>query len=98
MWNKELDVAKRVAVEAGLEILRIYNEHADLQVEYKEGNSPLTIADKASNAIIVEALRKEFPDYAILSEEEKDNRNRLDNELCFLVDPLVGTKQFLKRN
>lgn len=98
MWDKELEVAKRAAVEAGREILRIYNENTDLQVEYKEGNSPLTIADKASNAIIVEALRREFPGHAILSEEEKDNRERLDNDLCFVVDPLDGTKEFLKRN
>lgn len=98
MWNKEVDVAKNAAVEAGREILRIYHEHTDFQVEYKEGDSPLTIADKASNAIIVETLRREFPDYAILSEEEKDNRSRLDNDLCFVVDPLDGTKEFLKRN
>lgn len=98
MWNRELEVAKKTAVEAGKEILRIYNEHGDMQVEYKEGNSPLTIADKASNAIIVEALRKEFPNYAILSEEEKDNRERLNNDLCFVVDPLDGTKEFIKRN
>ena len=83
MWEKELDVAKKAAVEAGKEIRRIYDEHGDMQVEYKEGNSPLTIADKASNAIIVDMLRKSFPDYAILSEEEKDNRERLNNELCF---------------
>lgn len=98
MWEKELDVAKKAAVEAGKEIRRIYDEHGDMQVEYKEGNSPLTIADKASNAIIVDMLRKSFPDYAILSEEEKDNRERLNNELCFVVDPLDGTKEFLKRN
>lgn len=98
MWNRELDIAKKAAVKAGQEISRIYNEHGDMQVEYKEGNSPLTIADKASNAIIVEMLRREFPDYAILSEEEKDNRERLENDLCFVVDPLDGTKEFLKRN
>lgn len=98
MWNRELEVAKKAAVDAGREILRIYHEHGDMQVTYKEGNSPLTIADQASNAIIVEALRREFPDYAILSEEEKDNRERLNNDFCFVVDPLDGTKEFLKRN
>ncbi|MCM1266512.1 MAG: 3'(2'),5'-bisphosphate nucleotidase CysQ [Bacteroidales bacterium] len=98
MWNQELEVAKKAAVEAGHEILRIYDGQEDLQVEYKEGNSPLTIADKAANAIIVEMLRKAFPDHAILSEEEKDNRERLHNDLCFVVDPLDGTKEFLKHN
>lgn len=98
MWEKELDVAKKAAVEAGHEILRIYNSGDDFRVEYKEGNSPLTIADKAANAIIVGSLRKEFPDYAILSEEEKDNRERLNHDFCFVVDPLDGTKEFLKHN
>lgn len=98
MWNRELDVAREAARKAGKEILKIYNGQDDLQVEYKEGNSPLTIADKKANAIIVERLRNEFPDYAILSEEEKDNLGRLDNELCFIVDPLDGTKEFLKHN
>ncbi len=70
----------------------------DFGVEYKADDSPLTKADKASNAIIVKALRDRFPDYAILSEEEKDNRARLENDLCFVVDPLDGTKEFVKRN
>lgn len=98
MWNKELEVAKEAAIKAGLAIMEIYNDTEDMQVEYKDGNMPLTAADKASNAIIVQALRQAFPEYAILSEEEKDSKERLNNDYCFVVDPLDGTKEFIKRN
>ena len=97
MWEKELEIAKLAAVKAGEVIMEIYDS-ADFGIEYKKDDSPLTIADKASNAIIVEMLREHFPSYAILSEEEKDNLSRLENELCFVVDPLDGTKEFIKRN
>ncbi len=96
-YLKELDVSKAVAVEAGKKILEIYNSE-DFGTTLKEDKSPLTKADLASNKIIVEVLKKEFPDYAILSEEEKDNPDRLKNDFCFVVDPLDGTKEFIKRN
>lgn len=98
MWEQELEVAKRAAIEAGKAIMAIYEQAGDLQVMYKEDNSPLTQADKEANAIIVQILREEFPEYAILSEEEKDNKARLENDYCFVVDPLDGTKEFIKRN
>lgn len=97
MWEKELEIAKLAAVKAGEAIMEVYNS-ADFGIEYKKDDSPLTIADKASNAIIVEMLREHFPSYAILSEEEQDNLARLENEFCFVVDPLDGTKEFIKRN
>lgn len=98
MWEKELEVAKEAAIKAGLAIMEIYENTEDMQVEYKDGDMPLTAADKASNKIIVSALKEAFPDYAILSEEEKDSRERLKNDFCFVVDPLDGTKEFIKRN
>ena len=98
MWEKELEVCKEAAVLAGKAILDIYNNAEDMAVEYKEGDMPLTAADKASNRIIVEILQRSFPSYAILSEEEKDNLDRLNNDYCFVVDPLDGTKEFIKRN
>ncbi len=97
MNQKEvLQVLKELAVKAGLKIMEIYN--TDFQVDYKEDSSPLTAADKAANAIIVEGLQKHFPDCAILSEELKDDKSRRDNDYCFIVDPLDGTKEFVKRN
>ena len=98
MWEKELEIAKKAAIHAGKAIMEIYNDVKDMQIEYKDGNMPLTAADKAANKIIVEYLRQAFPNYALLSEEEKDDRVRLENDLCFVVDPLDGTKEFIKRN
>lgn len=96
-YVKELEIAKKAAVLAGKAIMEIYNG-GDFDIEYKENNSPLTTADKAANEIIVGMLRESFPGYAVLSEEEKDSRQRLENDLCFVVDPLDGTKEFIKRN
>lgn len=96
--TKVLEVVKEVSVQAGQAIMEVYDSCEDMQVEYKEGDMPLTAADKAANKIIVERLKKEFPECAILSEEEKDNPERLKNPYCFIVDPLDGTKEFIKRN
>lgn len=96
--EKELEVSIKAAIDAGRAIMDIYNSTEDMQVTYKDGDMPLTAADKASNKIIVEALKEKFPEFSILSEEEKDNKNRLENDYCFVVDPLDGTKEFIKRN
>ncbi len=98
MWNIELENAKRAAVAAGFEIMKVYENHENLEISYKDDDMPLTIADRRSNDLIVSMLRREFPKYAILSEEEKDNRGRLLNDYCFVIDPLDGTKEFIKRN
>lgn len=98
MWDKEREIAKQCAVKAGNKILEIYESVGSVEVEYKKDHSPLTRADKASNQIIVEKLKSEFPKYALLSEEEKDDKERILNDYCFIVDPLDGTKEFIKRN
>lgn len=100
MWTEELETCKKVAVTAGEVITDIYDDWNNFaaRTEYKADKSPLTAADKASNEIIVSDLHESFPDYALLSEEEKDNKDRLGNDYCFVVDPLDGTKEFLKRN
>lgn len=91
-----LQVLKDLAVRAGQVIMDIYN--TDFDVDYKEDDSPLTAADRQANALIVEGLKKHFPEYAILSEELKDDKSRRQNDYCFIVDPLDGTKEFVKRN
>lgn len=98
MWADELEIAKGLAVEAGESIIEIYNRDRAVEVEYKEDCSPLTEANKLSNRVIVSGLRSSFPNYAILSEEEKDHLSRLNSDVCFIIDPLDGTKEFLKRN
>lgn len=97
IYKNELEIAKKAAVLAGRAIMEIYNS-GDFGVERKSDDSPLTKADKASNRIIVDMMREHFPTHAILSEEEKDNLDRLQNDLCFVIDPLDGTKEFVKRN
>ncbi len=98
VWEKELEISKHAAQLAGKAIMDIYEKAGQIQVEYKDDNMPLTAADKAANRVIVDLLKKEFPGYSILSEEEKDSEERLTNERCFIVDPLDGTKEFIKRN
>lgn len=96
--SKVLECCKKLAIEAGEAILEIYNQQKPVAVEYKTDKSPLTAADKAANKIIVSGLKAQFPECAILSEEQKDDKSRLDNPHCFVVDPLDGTKEFIKRN
>ncbi len=87
------------ALTAGEKILTIYNDPAsDFQVERKADNSPLTIADRAAHEVISRML-DETP-YPVLSEEGKslpyDVRSRWES--LWIVDPLDGTKEFIKRN
>ena len=91
-----LELMKQLAIEAGAIIMDIYD--TDFEVAYKEDASPLTVADKMANAHIVSGLEKACPDYAILSEEMKDDLSRRENPWCFVIDPLDGTKEFVKRN
>ena len=89
----------QASLEAGDAILKIY-ETGDFNVEMKADNSPLTLADKASHQIIKEKLSKLYPEIPILSEEGKEIpfEERKNWEYFWLVDPLDGTKEFIKKN
>lgn len=89
----------RITHQAGEEIMKIYNSN-NFEVEIKNDKSPLTIADKNSHNIISRELNRLFPDVPILSEEGKniDFDTRKNWEYFWLVDPLDGTKEFIKRN
>lgn len=95
-----IDIRDLIAIarEAGEAIMKIYA--GDIEVEQKEDASPLTLADKASNAVIVERLKYLYPSIPIISEENKllPFEERKGWGLCWLVDPLDGTKEFIKRN
>lgn len=95
--ENELEIAKGLAEEAGQEILKIYYDMRYLNIETKEDNSPVTIADKRSNEILVGGLSRNFPDYGILSEETVDRPSRLEKEFVWIVDPLDGTREFIVR-
>jgi 3'(2'), 5'-bisphosphate nucleotidase len=94
-----LQPVRDIAVEAGECILEVYQR--DFQVESKQDDSPLTEADLASHRHIVSALKALTPDIPILSEEsaaEVPTAVRLGWDRFWLVDPLDGTKEFIKRN
>ena len=87
-----------LAKEAGNAIMQIYIQ--DFEVEYKQDNSPLTLADKNANDIIEDGLKKLSVNFPILSEEGKEilYKHRKHWEYFWLVDPLDGTKEFVKKN
>lgn len=89
--------AINAAIEGGKEIMKIYDKE-DFQVEIKDDDSPLTIADKAANDIINKYLVP--TNIPIISEENKqlDFLERKGWNQCWVVDPLDGTKEFIKRN
>ncbi|MGL5682847.1 MAG: 3'(2'),5'-bisphosphate nucleotidase CysQ [Marinifilaceae bacterium] len=94
-----LTLAIKAALDGGEAILSIYNDpKMDFQVEKKSDNSPLTIADKAANKVIVELLQQS--NLPILSEEsvQADYSERKHWNRLWIVDPLDGTKEFIKRN
>ena len=97
--NKLIPDLLQIAQKAGDAILEIYNSD-EFGTEIKDDNSPLTKADKASNEIICEGLKKLPLIYPIISEENKavDYQTRKLWRRCWLVDPLDGTKEFIKRN
>ena len=91
-----------VSVEAGKAILAIYHdpERAGV-VSDKDDHSPLTLADMAAHQLICERLTELYPDIPVLSEENADTISyemRKSWERYWLVDPLDGTKEFIKRN
>lgn len=97
-----IDIAAIVAIAeaAGKRILEVYNSPEAIKVTTKADNSPLTQADEASNDIITANLQKLYPEIPILSEEgrEAPYSERKEWSLCWQVDPLDGTKEFIKRN
>lgn len=92
-----LEIAISAAIDAGREIMRIYST-ADFNVEIKSDDSPLTIADKNANDRIMTYLQP--TGIPIISEENKqtDYSERSQWQQCWIVDPLDGTKEFIKRN
>jgi 3'(2'), 5'-bisphosphate nucleotidase len=95
--RRELDTAVELARRAGERIRGFHgSDSAPLKVDTKADDSPVTEADRAANALIVAALGAEFPDDAILSEELPDDGSRLGKERVWMVDPLDGTKDFIR--
>lgn len=99
-FEKTIDRVSNICIEAGHRIMEIYNSSEDFNVEHKSDNTPLTIADKSSNEIICNGLKDLEQLYPVISEENKlkSFEERRNYEYAWLVDPLDGTKEFIKRN
>jgi len=102
MIGKNMKSVVEIIIDAGRAILEVYNS-SDFGVETKKDNSPLTIADLKSNTVIIEGLSKLLIDGSILpilSEEGKDvpYEERQNWKKYWLIDPLDGTKEFIKKN
>ena len=97
MMKQLLHTAITAALEAGKAILEIYHS-GEFDVEIKGDNSPLTKADTASHNVIMSYLTK--TDIPVLSEEGRDisYQERKDWKQLWIVDPIDGTKEFIKRN
>ena len=92
-----IEIAIEAAIAAGREIMKVY-EKEDFQVEIKSDASPLTVADKRANKIINSYL---IPTGIPIISEENDELSyevRKQWKECWIVDPLDGTKEFIKRN
>ncbi len=96
-----VEEVKVIAKNAGAAIMKIYTD-ADLSqvVDYKADDSPLTLADEAADKVIKKGLEELPVQYPILSEEGKkmSYEERKDWDTFWLVDPLDGTKEFIKKN
>ncbi|MDX1960834.1 MAG: 3'(2'),5'-bisphosphate nucleotidase CysQ [Leptospiraceae bacterium] len=94
--REELTIASSLVFEAGKKIRSIYQTH--FSVQWKAENDPLTEADLVANDIITAGLVRHFPNDSILSEEAKDNPDRLKNDRVWILDPIDGTREFVKKN
>jgi len=96
--EKQVQDVIALAKKAGDEVMRIYRQ--DFAVDFKDDNSPLTQADLLSHRCIVHGLSEIAPDLPVLSEESSDEVKsaRMGWQAYWLVDPLDGTKEFVKKN
>jgi myo-inositol-1(or 4)-monophosphatase len=94
MLSRELTVAVDAARAAGAIVRRWYD--GDYTVTDKPNNSPVTEADVEANQCILAAIRGAFPEDGWLSEETRDSAERLGKSRVWIVDPLDGTREFIK--
>jgi len=94
----DLESIVSIAKDAGEAIMEIYQK--DFEIEYKDNNSPLTEADLKANDIICKALKKSYPNIPIISEENKQIDYEIRKKWIYYwcIDPIDGTKEFIKKN
>ncbi len=94
----DIEKLKTIACLAGREVMDVYG--SEFAVDEKEDQSPLTEADRRANVVILEELEKAFPGVPFVSEETKalSYEERKQWPYLWMIDPLDGTKEFVKRN
>lgn len=94
-YAKVVSVFRELALDAGRAILAVYNG-PDFDVRTKSDSSPVTDADEQADRIIFAGLKVAFPDIPVVTEEQKDSHIPQSGSF-FIVDPLDGTKEFVRR-
>ena len=93
-FSAELELAKDAALKAGELVMQYFNK--PIEVIEKSPNNPVTEADYKSDELIKKLLKTARPDYGWLSEETIDDNSRKKSELVWMVDPIDGTRAFIK--
>jgi len=99
-YQREIEVATELARTAGAVLLRHYNSPflVEQKVNALQETEEVTAADREANELIVDRLRNEFPADGILAEESTDSEHRLEKNRVWLIDPMDGTKNFIRRD
>lgn len=98
--NKLLDHVIALAQEAGQKILEVYHQSEGVEIKHKSDDSPVTAADLAAHAVLHPGLERLLPNVPVLSEESvlPPYHTRKSWRRYWIIDPLDGTKEFIKRN
>ena len=94
--NSNLKLAIDASLNAGKIIMKYYRD--DYEIKEKGYHNPVTTADNEADSFLKSELTNARPDYGWLSEETVDSEDRLGKERVWIVDPLDGTKEFIRRN
>ena len=94
-YTKICEIFRSLALTSGEAIMDVYNS-SKFEVLMKSDDSPVTIADKKADKVISKGLRKYFPEVPVVTEEQVKSHD-LSASVFFIVDPLDGTKEFIKR-
>lgn len=89
-YDEELAFAKDLAHEAG-KIMRRYFRAEDIGIEWKDDNTPLTVADTKINDLVIKRVKSKFPTHGVFGEESSYQRKR---DMIWVVDPIDGTAPF----
>lgn len=95
MYEQYLAAIKEALPHSRELILSIY--HSPFAVEIKDDDSPVTKADKANDAYLREFLSARFPEIGFLTEESQDTKLRLHQKAIWIIDPVDGTSEFVKK-